>query len=419
MGDVKRIAIIGAGAAGCFCAVEISRRCSAEVTVYESGPKALAKVALTGGGRCNLTNTFEGVEDLSKIYPRGHRLMNRLLRSFGPRETMKWFSDNAVRLMTQSDHRVFPASEDAMEIVRTLSRLMRENAVTLKLSDKVSLITKASSGGYILGMSDGSLSSADILVVTTGGFSRGGTSILKNLDIKIADPVPSLFAFEIQDNALRQCSGCSVENALVSISGTAFKADGALLVTDWGLSGPAILKLSAYAAKHLAESRYIAELGICWANAMFPGSANDDNIRTWLTETAASEPQKQVASTHPESLPSRIWELILNRAGLRQDIRWAEMGAKSLNRLTDRLLNDSYHISGKNKFKGEFVTCGGVALSEVKPQSLECKSHPGLYFAGEVLDIDGITGGFNLQAAWSTAHAVALGIVGSPANPWV
>lgn len=401
-----KIAVIGAGAAGCFCAAEIARSCpSAEVTVYEGGAKALAKVAITGGGRCNLTNDFDGITDLRGVYPRGHRLMKRLLHEFGTEDTMKWFSDNGVRLAVQSDHRVFPVSQDAMEIVRTLLRLMSENGVRLRLGCKVDSIRP----GYVIDFTDGSSVPADLVIVTTGGLSRGGANILRELDVKLEDPVPSLFALEIKDDFLRRCSGCSVDNVSVSIIGSPFKAKGAVLVTDWGLSGPAILKLSSYAARFLAENRYECELGINWGLSGY--AATRDELVSWLEKTSETHAQRQLLSTHPDGIPSRLWEHILGRCAFRPDLRWCEIGAKGLNRLTERLLLDNYLVSGKNKFKGEFVTCGGVAISEVSPQTLESKDWPGLYFAGEVLDIDGITGGFNLQAAWTTAHTVGGAII--------
>ena len=394
---MMRIAIIGAGAAGCFCAAELRRRLpDASISVYEAGAKPLAKVAITGGGRCNLTNSFEGIRSLSEVYPRGERLMKRLLHHFSQEDAWRWFESAGVPLMLQDDHCVFPRSQDAMDIVRALLRRM--DGVDLRLRTPVRSILPDSEGHLLV---DGEPYEA--VVVTTGGAPKG-LPMLDALDLEWVPTVPSLFTFTIRDEGLRALMGLVVD-ASVSIPGTSFKADGPLLITDWGLSGPAVLRLSSYAARHLSESGYKAPLSVGW----LPSSETD--TRALLLEIAASNPRKQVTSTPPAGLQSRLWNFLVERAGLRSDLRWAEMGSKGLNRLVSTLTRDTYEIAGKTKFREEFVTCGGVALSNVDPSTLECKKHPGLYFAGEVLDIDAVTGGFNLQAAWTTgyvaAHAIA------------
>ena len=391
-----RIAIIGAGAAGCFCAAELRRRLpDASISVYEAGAKPLAKVAITGGGRCNLTNSFEGIRSLSEVYPRGVRLMKRLLHHFSQEDAWRWFESAGVPLVLQDDHCVFPRSQDAMDIVRALLRRM--DGVDLRLRTPVRSILPDSEGHLLV---DGEPYEA--VVVTTGGAPKG-LPMLDALDLEWVPAVPSLFTFTIRDEGLRALMGLVVD-ASVSIPGTSFKADGPLLITDWGLSGPAVLRLSSYAARHLSESGYKAPLSVGW----LPSSETD--TRALLLEIAASNPRKQVTSTPPAGLQSRLWNFLVERAGLRSDLRWAEMGSKGLNRLVSTLTRDTYEIAGKTKFREEFVTCGGVALSNVDPSTLECKKHPGLYFAGEVLDIDAVTGGFNLQAAWTTGFTVARSI---------
>ena len=391
-----RIAIIGAGAAGCFCAAELRRRLpDASISVYEAGAKPLAKVAITGGGRCNLTNSFEGIRSLSEVYPRGERLMKRLLHHFSQEDAWRWFESAGVPLVLQDDHCVFPRSQDAMDIVRALLRRM--DGVDLRLRTPVRSILPDSEGHLLV---DGEPYEA--VVVTTGGAPKG-LPMLDALDLEWVPTVPSLFTFTIRDEGLRALMGLVVD-ASVSIPGTSFKADGPLLITDWGLSGPAVLRLSSYAARHLSESGYKAPLSVGW----LPSSEAD--TRALLMEIAASNPRKQVTSTPPAGLQSRLWNFLVERAGLRSDLRWAEMGSKGLNRLVSTLTRDTYEIAGKTKFREEFVTCGGVALSNVDPSTLECKKHPGLYFAGEVLDIDAVTGGFNLQAAWTTGFTVARSI---------
>ena len=389
---MKRIAVIGAGAAGCFCAAELRRRLPAvKVDVYESGPKPLAKVAITGGGRCNLTNSFEGIRSLGEAYPRGERLMKRLLRVFSQEDTWRWFEAAGVPLVLQDDHCVFPHSQDAMDIVHALLRKME--GVNLMLRTPVHAI------GPDLTV-DGE--AYDAVVVTTGGAPKG-LPLLEGLDLEWVPTVPSLFTFTIQDEGLRALMGLVVE-ATVSLPGTPFKADGPLLITDWGLSGPAVLKLSSYAARHLHDAGYQAPLSVNWL------SLSEAETRALLDELSAANPRKQVSNTPPEGLQARLWNYLTVKAGLRPDIRWAELGSKGLNKLVNTLTQDNYAIAGKTKFRDEFVTCGGVALSNLNPATLECKQYPGLYFAGEVLDIDAITGGFNLQAAWTTGYVAAQSI---------
>ena len=389
---MKRIAVIGAGAAGCFCAAELRRRRPAvKVDVYESGPKPLAKVAITGGGRCNLTNSFEGIRSLGEAYPRGERLMKRLLRVFSQEDTWRWFEDAGVPLVLQDDHCVFPRSQDAMDIVHALLRRME--GVNLLLRTPVHSI------GPDLTV-DGE--AYDAVVVTTGGAPKG-LPLLEGLDLEWVPTAPSLFTFTIQDEGLRALMGLVVE-ATVSIPGTTFKADGPLLITDWGLSGPAVLKLSSYAARHLHDAGYKAPLSVNWL------SLSEAETRALLEELSTANPRKQVSNTPPAGLQARLWNYLTVKAGLRPDIRWAALGSKGLNKLVNTLAQDSYTIAGKTKFRDEFVTCGGVALSNLNPATLESKQYPGLYFAGEVVDIDAITGGFNLQAAWTTGYVAAQSI---------
>lgn len=454
-----KIAIIGAGAAGCFCAVELKRRMpSASVEVFEAGAKALAKVAITGGGRCNLTNSFEGISSLSAAYPRGDKLMKRLFRTFDQKSTWRWFENEGVKLVLQEDHCVFPASQDAMDIVNTLLARMRQAGVTLHTKRKVTGIFPRPDGGYTLSVAElskvqslrraqlprGSVAEfskeqslrnaqlprgsvpelvegpksqnyqrrddrnfqADIVVVTTGGSPKlSGLGMLDGLELEIVPPVPSLFTFNLPGSPVRELMGTVVDNANASLVGTKLKAAGPLLITHWGMSGPAILKLSSYAARYLAENEYSATLSVNWF-----GGLGEQDVRDRILSLSKDNPQKQILNSHPSELPSRLWTYMITKAGIREDTRWAELGSKGMNRLVNTLINDEYQIRGKSRFKEEFVTCGGVALSNINLNTLESKNHPGLYFAGEVLDVDAITGGFNLQAAWSMGYTVARSI---------
>ena len=388
------VAIIGAGAAGCFCAAQLRRRApDLSVTLFEAASKPLAKVAITGGGRCNLTNSFEGIRSLSETYPRGERVLKRALQAFSQEDTVEWFQSRGVPLVLQPDHCWFPRSQDAMDIVRCL--LSACKGAYIRLGTPVTSVTSGLTGNLLVNGE-----AFDYVVVTTGGAPKG-LPFLEGLGLELVPPVPSLFTFTIPDSALRSLMGLVVE-ASIGLAGTSFKAEGPLLITDWGLSGPATLKLSSYAARHLAESGYKGNVSVNWLNT------NESQARVLLQETASQNPQKQVSTTH--LLQSRLWSHLLAKAGLRPDIRWAELGSKGFNRLVALLTADSYPLTGKSKFREEFVTAGGVSLSNINPNTLECKRHPGLYFAGEVLDIDAITGGFNLQAAWSTGFVCAQSI---------
>ena len=305
-----------------------------------------------------------------------------------------------MRLVAEPDGRLFPASQDAMQVVRTLERLMRQLGAEVRCKAKVEKISHEA-GGYRLTLAGGETIRADKVVVTTGG---GALGLLEGLDIDIIPPVPSLFTFKLSDPGIKDLTGTSVNDVTLALAGTKFRSSGTLLLTDWGVSGPATLRLSSYAARYLSEAAYKATLIINWL------SLTEAGAREWLLSAAASNTGKMVSSVRPDRLTARLWGHLLNRAGLREDIRWAELGSKGLNRLVAVLTADSYEITGRAKYKEEFVSAGGVSCSAVDPSTLESRRCPGLFFAGEVLDIDALTGGFNLQAAWSTGYLVAQNI---------
>lgn len=393
--------IVGAGAAGCFCAIELKRRRpDVDVVVLEAGAKPLAKVALTGGGRCNLTNTFRKVERLEDVYPRGFRLMRRAFGRFSPEDTVRWWEDEGVRLVAQEDECIFPESQDAMQIVRTLTRLMQDCGVEVQCGCKVDRIERGD-GGFTLTLDDGSALCCDAVVVTTGGCKGSALRNLLPHEVEVNDTVPSLFTLKIADEALCALMGTVVENVSLRLSGTRFASEGTLLITDWGISGPATLKLSSYAAIHLAQTQYNGSLIVNWLNRP------EEEIREWIDHTINNCARKALVNIHPEELSSRLWQHILRHCGLREDMRWAEIGGKGISRLVNELSCACYPICGRARFKDEFVTCGGVSLGTVDSTTLQSRKVPGLFFAGEVLDVDAVTGGFNLQAAWSTAMMVA------------
>lgn len=400
------VAIIGAGAAGCFAAIQIKRNNpKANVTVYEAGIKPLIKVAITGGGRCNLTNSFDGIRSLEEAYPRGARLLKRLFRTFDYKDVYQWFESEGVSLTTQDDECVFPVSQDAMEIVNTLVRLMRSLGVKLITRHRVADINhEAEDGEYLLTFSHGDVAKADAVVVTAGGSPQlRGLEMYEKLGLDIVSPVPSLFSLNLEKNhPMTALMGTVVNDVQARLVGTKLAAFGPLLITHWGVSGPAILKLSSYAARILAENDYKAQVAINWF-----GQANEAEVMRIITEIAEQNQKKLVSSVWPERFNNRMWCYLIDACGLRQDMRWGELGKKGLNKMVALMTNHTLNIVGKNKYKEEFVTCGGVALSNVNSSTLESKKHPHLYFAGEILDVDAITGGFNLQAAWTMGYVVA------------
>ena len=408
------IAIIGAGAAGIFTAINLKEMTpSVRISVYESASRPLAKLGITGGGRCNLTNSFEAIKQLSEAYPRGEKLMKRIFHRFDHKRTYQWFETHGIRLVTQPDGCVFPRSQNAGEIVGMMLHRANELGIKIHTRHRVNTIThleieetiEGKKHGYRLTFSSPSINSvqADAVVVTSGGSPKiSGLSMLAPLSPTIIEPIPSLFSFNIADSALTSLMGTVVEPVMAGIAGTKHRAMGALLITHWGMSGPAILKLSSYAARHLHDCNYQTRFFINWY-----GDLSEADILRDLHALAESNRNKQIGNTHPEQLPSRLWHYLLKKIDINPETKWCDIGKKGFNRLLNTLSNDSYTTTGKNRFKDEFVTCGGVALCDIRPDTMESRTHNGLFFAGEVLDIDAITGGFNLQAAWSTAYIVA------------
>ena len=391
-----RTAIVGGGAAGFFLAVNLKEMCpEMQVTIFEKSKKVLAKVEVSGGGRCNCTNSFEAVTDLSQVYPRGHRLLKRLFKTFDYRDAYEWFEAHGVRLVTQEDHCVFPASQDSHTIINMFLAEAKRHGVEIKTQSKIESLEQ--------------LEDYDFKVITTGGMPKGvldqTTPSPSYSGGEVITPVPSLFTFSIEDDELRKLMGTVVEDATAAIPGTKHRATGPLLITHWGMSGPAILKLSSYAARDLHDHNYQMPLAVNWT------SRKEPEIQQELHEIIARHPQKQIATIRPFNLPSRLWDYLVQKTlGERAQNRWQNLNQKELNRLTNALCNDQYQIAGRAAFKDEFVTCGGIDLASVNQNTLESKTLRQLYFAGEVLDVDGVTGGFNFQAAWTTAYTVATAI---------
>lgn len=396
-----KTAIVGGGAAGFFLAINLKEMCpEMEVTIFEKSKRVLAKVEISGGGRCNCTNSFAEVRDLQEVYPRGHRLMKRLMKGFSQEDAYAWFERHGVRLTTQEDQCVFPMSQDSHTIINCFLAEARRHGVGIRTEVRIDSLDQ--------------LSDFDYIAVTTGGMTTHGDRSRELFDrpvgpVPVSRPVPSLFTFRIDDERLHALMGTVVENVVTMIPGTKLRAEGPLLVTHWGMSGPAILKLSSYGARLLAESGYQAPLAVNWTNH------RDTEVMTMLDEMMIRHPQKQLKTMAPCGLPVRLWSYLLEKClGERSNGRWGSLNKKEQNRLANLLSGgDGYQIAGRAPFKDEFVTCGGIELSAVNPSTLESRDVPRLYFAGEVLDIDGITGGFNFQAAWTTAYTVACAIANS------
>lgn len=387
-----KTAVVGGGAAGFFLAVNLKEMMpDMEIVIFERSHHVLAKVEVSGGGRCNCTNSFASVSDLSQVYPRGHRLLKRLFNNFDYQDAYRWFEEHGVPLVTQEDQCVFPQAQDSHAIIDCFLSLARRYHIAIRKGCKVQSLEDVSDFDYV--------------VVTTGGSPKGeGLRWLAELGHEIEAPVPSLFTFSIHDKQLQALMGV-VTDVETMIPGTKLRANGPLLITHWGMSGPAVLKLSSHAARYLAEHDYQAPLAVRWL------SLSDQEIASLLYEQVATQPKKQLTTYNPFGLQQRLWAyLVLKALDTRSQIRWVELNKKDVNRLVNVLVNDTYQIAGRAPFKDEFVTCGGVSLKAVNPATLESKHVPHLYFAGEVLDIDGVTGGFNFQAAWTTAYTVALSI---------
>lgn len=401
------IAIIGGGAAGFFLAINLKQLSpNINVTIFEKSTNVLAKVLVSGGGRCNLTNSFAGIDSLHQAYPRGDKLLKRAFRIFNHLNTYKWFEDMGVKLVTQDDDCVFPLSQDSNEIIQCFQRLSKELGIKVKTSHNLSAVTFGEKFSLTFNQDNTSVQIFDAVAITTGGSPKAeGLNYLEALGHKIVAPVPSLFTFNIPSDPIRELMGIVAENTIVSIQGSNIKASGPLLITHWGMSGPAILKLSSYGARLLNDKQYRFNILVNWVNEV-----NCDILTDYLNSIAGKNPNMKVSNIRPYDISSRLWLFLLQKAEIPLYRKWGELGKKGINKIMNRLSNDEYSVHGKGSFRDEFVTSGGVSLESINFNTMESKSCKNLYFAGEVLDIDAITGGFNLQAAWTTAYIAAKAI---------
>ncbi len=406
-----RIIIIGGGAAGFMAAITAAEHSpESEVIVLEKNRTVLNKVRISGGGRCNVAHACYDNRLLIKNYPRGDRFLKHLLPHFDAQSTVDWFAARGVSLKTEEDGRIFPVSNSSETIVDCLMREAKRNKVQIRTSTAVkSFCYKENGKGFVLNLTDDTPLSADRLLIASGGHpKREGFNWLTEHDHEVESPVPSLFTFNAPGNYLLPLSGVSVQDTLVKILGTKLEWRGPLLITHWGFSGPAVLKLSAWGAKILAENNYQFSCRINWVPQRL-----ETEIREVLMQEKQLNSKQMVASYTRFGLPLRLWRAFLENADISASVRWLDISNKSLNRLVNNLTNSQFDVKGKTTYKEEFVTAGGIALSEINQSTLESKYVPGLFFAGEVLDVDGITGGFNFQNAWTTGYIAGRNMVKS------
>jgi predicted Rossmann fold flavoprotein len=410
---ILKIIVIGGGAAGFFsaitCAKTYPRAC---VILLEAGRQLLAKVRISGGGRCNATHACFDPAILVQNYPRGGKALRGAFTRFQPRDTVEWFASHSVILKTEADGRMFPVTDDSETIVNCLIRAAEEAGVQIRIGDAVVSVNKkhgegeygSSASTFEIELKSGERLKCDRLIIATGS-NPSGFKWAKDLGHTVEQPVPSLFTFNISDSRIKDLAGVSVANAKVKLPGAKLEQSGPLLITHWGLSGPAVLKLSAWGARFLHDRHYRSSVLINWLPQY-----NPEVLRQQLLGVKSQLSQRLVVSSCPFPIPRRLWERLTSAIGIDEPKRWADIPNKTLDKLLQELVQGEYQISGKGAFKEEFVTCGGVNLKEVDFKTMESRHCPGLYFAGEILDIDGVTGGFNFQSAWTTAWLAGIAI---------
>ena len=399
MAEKWDLIVVGGGAAGFFCAVNAaSLRPGLKVCILEKTGKLLTKVSVSGGGRCNVTHACFDIDTLSGYYPRGTRFVRKAFHHFSVKDTIRWFKDRGVELKTEADGRMFPATNTSATIVQCLLQEASRQQVHIELNQEITRLT-FEDGCWKLQSAKGRMYLAEKICLAQGGLNKLSTQALfGNLKHTLIPPVPSLFTFNMPGHDITKLMGVSVEDVSAKIPGTKLEAKGPLLLTHWGMSGPAILKLSAWGARELAQMQYQFKVMINWLPQY-----TEVSLREQLTGLRSQMHRQSLLPRNPFSLPQRLWEyLVTQNAHVAPDKRWADLSAKETNALVKSLLFCEFDVKGKTTFKEEFVTAGGVSLSEIDHRTMESKLHPGLFFAGEVMDVDGVTGGFNFQHAWTS-----------------
>jgi predicted Rossmann fold flavoprotein len=409
----KRLVVIGGGAAGFFCAVNAARLSPAlEVTILEKSGKLLSKVKVSGGGRCNVTHACYSIADMIKRYPRGASFLKKAFHHFFTKDTIAWFEERGVKLKTEDDGRMFPITDSSQTIIDCLMKEANKYHVDIRMNKEVKEIF-TEDGKWNLILKDNKVIFADMVCIASGGYPKIlQYDWLKKTVHMIEDPVPSLFTFNlsagkagIQGNAITSLMGVTVENVQVKIIGSKLSEEGPLLITHWGMSGPAVLKLSAWGARELAIRNWQFAIVVNWIPEF-----NENSLREKMQKIRFELASQKIVNRNPFNLPNRLWEFILIQSGINTEIRWADLPAKEQNRLIKHLCADEYDVKGKTTFKEEFVTAGGVQLNEIDFNTMQSKKNSGLFFAGEIINVDGITGGYNFQNAWTTGWIAARAI---------
>jgi predicted Rossmann fold flavoprotein len=394
-----KIIIIGGGAAGFFAGLRCKEvHPKASVIILEKGLQFLAKVKVSGGGRCNVTHNCHELAKLLQYYPRGGKFLREPLQRFMPQDMIAWLQARGVSVKAEEDGRMFPTTDDSQTIIDCFMEEARHLGVQTRLRIGVQQLEVLPTGGFRVHTNLPAPLEADRVIVATGGSPKlSGLEWLQGLGLEVVEPVPSLFTFNFPKNPITALAGVSVPDVRVRLVGTKLEQRGAVLVTHWGLSGPASLKLSAWGARELASMNYNYQIAVSWLPAY-----KEDDLRAYLLEQKNTS-KKQISNT-PLDLPKRLWHFLIDKAGIDAEANWQTLRNQELNKLASLLCYDVYDANGKTTHKDEFVTSGGVALSEINPKTMESKKIPNLFFVGEVLDIDGVTGGFNFQSAWATGH---------------
>lgn len=394
--------MIGGGAAGFYGAVQLCEKKNARVLILEKSNKVLSKVRVSGGGRCNVTHSCFNPFELSSHYPRGERALKNIFKNHHASHTVEWFSEKGVRLKTEEDGRMFPDTDDSETIIACLMDAAHRSGIKIELSTGVTAIQKHDGYFEVMTQSAKSFIGDNVLIATGGNPQIAAYDWLRQLGHSIISPIPSLFTFNDSEKEFVDLMGVAVDDAEVKIAGSKFSQRGPVLITHWGLSGPAVIKLSSWAAEYLHSQKYEFVALVNWA-----GAATEEQMRTSLEGFKKRTPKQKILTNPQFGLPQRLWQRLCQLSGIEETKVWGELALKNQNRLMEFLIRCPFRIKGKTTFKEEFVTCGGVDLKEVNLHTMESKIVPGIYFAGEVLNIDGETGGFNFQAAWSTSYLAA------------
>jgi predicted Rossmann fold flavoprotein len=401
-----KTAIVGGGAAGCFAAANIPYCADNETIIFEKSARLLQKVRVSGGGRCNVTHQFSEISDFIKAYPRGRQLLKKTLHSFSPQDTIDWFEQRGVPLKTEYDGRVFPKSDSSESIIDCLQRAMQDNGTLIRTHcglENIEIRDDGDAKTFLLHFSNKTTYVADRVLIATGGYQKAEQyRWLAALGHEIIPPVPSLFSFNVPQNTVTELMGVALPEVSVKIAGTNIASQGALLITHWGFSGPAVLVASSFAARYAAEEQYAFAIHINWL-----GVVSEQELTATLQQLREENGKHLLYSKNPFALPKRLWEYLLTKSEIASETRWADLSSARRHALIQILLRDTYQVRGKTTFKEEFVTCGGINIAETDPNTMQSRKVKGLFFAGEVLDADAVTGGYNFQHAWTSGWIAA------------